>query len=63
MNLIVTKLVTPGQCLAISTYFSHLTKPNFSIVFKTSLVTLGHPGGGNLYQIGPNKFMGGGWVW
>ena len=21
---------------------------------------LGHPGGGNLYKIGPNKFMGGG---
>ena len=53
---------SPGQCLAISTYFSHLTKPYFSILFKTSFESSwempGHQGE-NLYKIGPNKFMGG----
>ena len=40
----------------------HLTKLYFSILFKTSFEssweTPGHPGaGGDLYKIGPNKFM------
>ena len=50
----------PDQCLAISTYFCHLTKSYISILFKTSFesswVMPGHPGG-NLYKIGPNKFI------
>ena len=53
------------RALAISTYFSHLTEPYFSILFKTSFESswemLGHQGE-NLYKIGPNKFMGGGRV-
>ena len=52
---------------AISTYFSHLTKPYFYILFKPHL---NHPGKcrvtqgrGKLHKIGPNKFMGGVGVW